>query len=57
MRTKSVLATYCNDSTVAVALRATRTLPAGKRLQSEASALHGNLSRRNIDPFGVSSSA
>ncbi len=28
----------CNDSTVAVALRATRTLPTGKRLQSVAEA-------------------
>jgi len=33
VRTKSVLAINCNDSTVAVALWATRTPPVGKRLQ------------------------
>src|SRR5439155_24452390 len=32
-RTKSVLPIDCNDSTVAVALRARRALPTGKRLQ------------------------
>src|SRR5437588_5218660 len=35
-RTKSALGGVCNDSAVAVALRATRALPTGKRLQKRA---------------------